>query len=202
MGLETECRATWGRKASAGKARLEEKELAFSGAFSLRIPLGEVKRAEARGGRLEVEWSQGSAAFVLGPAAEKWALKIRYPRSRLDKLGVKPGSRVSVLGLRDAAFLDELRERTREVSAGRLAKGADLVFLAVEEPAGLARLGPLRDAIQKTGAVWVLWPKGQKALREDHVRTAAREAGLVDVKVVSFSERLSGLKLVIPVAER
>ncbi len=34
------------------------------------------------------------------------------------------------------------------------------------------------------------------------IRAAAIEHGLVDVKVVAFSERLSGLKLVIPLARR
>ena len=32
--------------------------------------------------------------------------------------------------------------------------------------------------------------------------TASKQAGLVDVKVVSFSDRLSGLKLMIPVVRR
>ena len=91
MGLEAECRATWGRKAGTGKARLEEKEIAFRGSFSLRIPLAEVQGVEARAGRLEVVWAGGRACLELGSSAENWALKIRYPRSRLDKLGVKPG---------------------------------------------------------------------------------------------------------------
>jgi hypothetical protein len=34
------------------------------------------------------------------------------------------------------------------------------------------------------------------------VRAAGPAAGLVDVKVVSFSDSLSGLKMVIPVAQR
>jgi hypothetical protein len=34
------------------------------------------------------------------------------------------------------------------------------------------------------------------------IRAAALEHGLVDVKVMAFSERLSALKLVIPVARR
>jgi hypothetical protein len=203
MGLEAECRVTWGRKAGTGKVRLEEKELDFRGGFSLRIPLAEVKRVEARAGRLEVEWAGGSARFGLGAAAaEKWASKIRYPRSRLDKLGVKPGSRVSVLGLADPAFLDELQQRTPEVVVGRARMGSDLVFLALDEGSGLARLGALRRSIQESGAIWVLWPKGRKSLREDDLRAAAGGAGLVDVKVVSFSNALSGLKLVIPVAQR
>jgi hypothetical protein len=39
-------------------------------------------------------------------------------------------------------------------------------------------------------------------LREDDVRTAGPSAGLVDVKVVSFSDTLSGLKMMIPRALR
>ena len=37
---------------------------------------------------------------------------------------------------------------------------------------------------------------------EDDVRAAAFEADLVDVKVIAFSETLSALKLVIPLAKR
>ena len=201
MGLEADCRATWGRKASAGKARLEEKELAFRGAFTLKIPLDQVRRAEARAGRLEVEWAEDAAAFEIGEASEKWALRIRHPRGRLDKLGVKPDSRVSVLKVPDRSFLLELKERTAGVSS-RLVSRSDLVFTAVGQRKDLARLRSLREAIRRNGAVWVLWPKGRKELREDDVRAAALQAGLVDVKVVSFSDTLSGLKLVIPVAER
>ena len=46
--------------------------------------------------------------------------------------------------------------------------------------------------------IWAVWPKGRKKLREDDVRGYALAQGLVDVKVVSFSETLSGLKLMIP----
>ena len=48
----------------------------------------------------------------------------------------------------------------------------------------------------------MIWPKGQKAFREDDVRAAGPGARLVDVKVVSVSERLSGLKMMVPVALR
>jgi hypothetical protein len=66
----------------------------------------------------------------------------------------------------------------------------------------LDKLTALRDSITQDGAIWVVWPKGQKSLREDDVRRAAKAQGLVDVKVMSFSDTLSGLKLVIPVAQR
>jgi hypothetical protein len=201
MGLEAECTVRFGGKASRGKARFEEKEIVFRGDFRLVIPLAEVKSAEASAGTLAIESRAGTARFELGPAAEKWASKIRSPRGRLDKLGVKPGSRVRVSGLDDGAFRRELEERGAQVLA-RTAPGTDLVFLRVEKSAGLGGLEALKKAIAPAGAVWVLWPKGRKELREDDVRAAALAAGLVDVKVVSFSESLSALKLVIPLARR
>jgi hypothetical protein len=50
--------------------------------------------------------------------------------------------------------------------------------------------------------IWAIWPKGQKHIKEDMIRAAALEQDLVDVKVIAFSEALSGLKLVIPLARR
>jgi hypothetical protein len=72
----------------------------------------------------------------------------------------------------------------------------------VEDAAPLERLATLQRSIRRDGAIWALWPKGQRHITEDVVRGAALEHGLVDIKVVAFSERLSGLKLVIPVARR
>ena len=68
--------------------------------------------------------------------------------------------------------------------------------------ADLDRLTTYREAIAEDGAIWVVWIKGQKSLTETHVRDAAKAQGLVDVKVMSFSDQLSALKLVIPRAQR
>ena len=123
-------------------------------------------------------------------------------RSRLDKLGVKPDMRVALIGLDDAAFLRELGTRTQAVSSGRAAKGTEMVLFAVDGPAPLKRLTTLRAAIAPDGAIWVIWPKGQAHIKEDMVRGAALAQGLVDIKVMAFSDTLSGLKLVIPKAQR
>jgi hypothetical protein len=72
----------------------------------------------------------------------------------------------------------------------------------MQDRASLPRLKELRPSLQPAGAIWVLWPKGRKEFREDDIRAFGPEAGLVDVKVVAFSETLSGLKMVIPVAQR
>jgi len=126
---------------------------------------------------------------------------VRYPRSRIDKLGVKPGSRVAVLGVDDPSFLDELAERGAEVSS-RARPGLDMVFVAMSAPADLKHLVKLRHVIRPAGAVWVIWPKGRREFREDDVRAFGPQAELVDVKVMAFSETLSALKMVIPLAKR
>jgi hypothetical protein len=202
MGLEATCAVRFGRQASDGKAQLEATELLFRGDFRLRIPFKEIASVEAKKGTLVVVWPEGRATFAIGKDAEKWALKVRYPRSLLDKLGVKAGSRVAVVGSFPGDFLKELAGRTADVARGKPRKDTDLVFVAMGGPGDLAHLRGLRDSIQPAGGIWVVWPKGQKVFREDHVRAAGPAAGLVDVKVVSFSDSLSGLKMVIPVAQR
>jgi len=122
-------------------------------------------------------------------------------RSRLDKLGVKPGMRICVLRLDDSEFLRELKSRTAAIST-RAGRSTDMVFLRVHRKGELRRLGTLQRSIKRNGAIWVLWAKGQSELKAGDVRKAALESGLVDIKVAAFSEELSGLKLVIPVARR
>jgi len=122
-------------------------------------------------------------------------------RPLLDKLGVKPGLKVSVLGLDEPSFLQRLQDRSVDVST-RVRKGSDLIFFYMDDRANLPRLTELRRSLQPAGAIWLLWPKGRREFREDDIRAYGPEAGLVDVKVVAFSAALSGLKMVIPVVQR
>ena len=202
MGLEATCEGKFGTNVGTGKAHLDAAELTFRGDFRFRIPLSAVKSAEARKGALTVVFPEGTAVLTLGKDAEKWALKIRYPRGRLDKLGIKPGARVAVIGVEDAAFAKELATRTDDLSSGKPKKETDLVVIGLSKTTELPRLKALRAAIKSNGAIWVVWPKGRKEFREDDVRAYGPTAGLVDVKVMSFSDTLSGLKMVIPLKDR
>lgn len=127
---------------------------------------------------------------------------VRYPRSRIEKLGVKEGDRVGMVAFQDAAFERELAGRGATLVKGGLGANLPMIVCAFRETDELDRLEQLKTAIAPNGCVWALWPKGRKELREDHVRAAALAAGLVDVKVMAFSDVLSGLKLVIPKAAR
>jgi hypothetical protein len=83
----------------------------------------------------------------------------------------------------------------------------DLVHLFVSEAEGLgAALAEARKRIVPNGMVWVSWPKKAAKVATDvteHVvRGAALAAGLVDIKVCAVDATWSGLKLVIPRADR
>ena len=123
-------------------------------------------------------------------------------KSRIDKLGVKDGHDVLVLGIEDdIAFMTELRERgARTRTSGR--RPADVIFAAFRHRDDLRRLAPLVPRLQPDGMLWTLRPKGSKDLTEQEMMRAGQTAGLVDVKVVSFSETLTAEKFVVPVARR
>jgi hypothetical protein len=128
--------------------------------------------------------------------------EIASTRSLLDKLGVKPGSTVVVLGLKDEAFLRQLIERGADVTVGRRRKAADLVFYLSERPGDLAKLSALEGDIVRNGAVWVVSPRGRPEVADIVVIAAGVAAGLVDNKVVRFSDTHTALRFVVPLARR
>jgi hypothetical protein len=135
-----------------------------------------------------------------------------YSTPLLDKLGIRPGMRVAIVGSledededvsADGPFRERLAARTSDVTVGRPLPDSDVVLLAADTTAVLAGLADLRTRIRPGGAIWVVSRKGRAAtLRDVEVIAAAREHGLVDNKVVAFSARRTALRLVIPVALR
>ena len=202
MGEERRCTVEFGGRASEGTALLETDEVIFRGDFRLAIPLAEIGSVEAQDGLLTLRWRDASATFDLGSRASAWAEKIRNPRTLADKLGVKAGSRVAVLGIEDERFRALLAERGAELADGEPEARSDLVFLGAAKPEDLDRLTELRSFLTPNGAIWVVAPKGRRELREADVLAAGKEAGLVDTKVVRFSETHTAHKFVIPVAKR
>jgi hypothetical protein len=131
MGDEARCTVRFGDATSKGKALLETDELRFRGDFRLVVSLRELESVEAADGKLAIRFKGGEAVFELGAKAARWAERIRNPRTRLDKLGVKPDSVVSVVALDDADFKAELGTRA-EGSATDPQSESDLVFLGAE----------------------------------------------------------------------
>jgi hypothetical protein len=126
-----------------------------------------------------------------------------YSTPLLDKLGVRPGVRVAIVGHLDAGVVASLAERTDDVTVGDPLDHTDVILLAVDTLDELAVLRSLRPHIRQAGAIWVVSRKGKAAtIRDVDVIAAARDADLVDNKVASFSDTHTALRLVIPRALR
>lgn len=173
-----------------GKALLATSELLFRGPARLKIPFKDMTNVAAADGQLIITFAEGQATFHLGKKAATWAAKILNPPSRLDKLGVKPGTRVRWIGPADKEF------KTEAAGAGAafVRTNPDLTFLSA------ATLEDLSDLNPDYAPVWVVYPKGIKQIREIDILNAGRKAGLVDIKVASFSPTKTGLKFVPPKA--
>jgi hypothetical protein len=202
MGNEVKCKARFGEEVSEGKALLETSELLFRGGFRLKIPFASIKSAKAVDGELRLQTADGLAVFELGAAAEKWRDKILHPKSRIEKLGIKPGAKVALLGKFDADFRDELKLLAGLVTRDKVAADAEAIFFAAESQKELSQVAKIAKSVKGAAELWIVYPKGQKNITENDVIAAGRKTGLKDVKVVGFSATHTALKFVIPLDKR
>ena len=191
MGKEAEVRAVFEDGEDVGRLQYEAPKLIFRGA-SRRVFEGEaLKGVRADADDLVLT---GGARFALGAkAAASWADAIANPKSRLDKLGVKPGMRVGVLHVADEALAGELA--VRDAAPVNALSGLDILFYGADSAQELARIPALIPALAEKGALWICSRKGKAATIKDvEVMAAAKAHGLVDSKVVGFSETLTALR--------
>ena len=126
-----------------------------------------------------------------------------YTTPLIDKLGIRPGMRVAIIDVDDPDIRTLIAERTTELTEGWPEPDTDVVLLGADDIPALAPLEALAGRIRPNGAIWVVTRKGKAAtLRDVEVMAAAREAGLVDHKVASFSATHTSIRLVIPLARR
>jgi len=194
MGQELDCKARWKRRTSMeGRAQLETDYLLFRGPERIKVTFGGLTSVKAAGGVLKLDFADGPIELELGTAAEKWAHKILHPPSLMDKLGVKPGLTVRLIGQFEPQFIEDIEGR-QSVTA---TKGkCDLLFFAAETSADLARIPKLKAHLKPTAALWVVYPKGVPAIKEIQVIQAGRAAEIKDVKVARFSATHTALKFV------
>lgn len=178
MGREIQCRAKSGRKWFEGKALLETNEVVFRGDLRLKIPLASLESVIARNGDLHLKWPSNAAVFEQGDEAEKWAHKILHPKSTVDKLGIKPGLRVSVLRLSDDGFLEDVRSAAEAFSDKKPLRDSDMIFFGAELASDLAGVKKLVPSLGSKGALWIVYPKGRKEITELQVLDAGRDAGV------------------------
>jgi hypothetical protein len=205
VGQEAICTLRYGKRPLEGKALLETSEVIFrpaNGGARVTIAFSTIKSAKAVDGELRLQTPEGLAIFELGAPAERWCEKILHPKTRAEKLGVKEGGSVSLIGAFDEEFLRELRGAVKNIDDGKIAAGSELIFLSADSAKELIGIGKAAKAMKAATGLWVVYPKGKKEITENDVLSAGRKAGLKDVKVVGFSRTHTALKFVVPVSER
>jgi hypothetical protein len=206
MGNEALCQAEFSGQSQTGKALLETTELIFrpsDRSKTVKIPFAAIKSVKAQNGELHLNTPNGPIRFTLGPSAEKWCHKILHPKTRSEKLGLKPGVNVSLLGSFDQEFLKELRDTKASLYKGKINAASDLIFLSTNSTKDLtSAVSKASKSIKGPTALWIVYPKGKKEITENDVFSAGRKAGLKDVKVVGFSPTHTALKFVLPLDRR
>jgi hypothetical protein len=114
-------------------------------------------------------------------------------KSRMDKIGVKGGMRVAVMGVKDPTLSAELAEKGAEPVTALA--NLDLLFYAADSAEALARVDALVPMLAEKGALWIVSTKGKTAtVKGAEVIEAAKARGLIDNKVVAFSPTHSSLR--------
>jgi hypothetical protein len=123
-------------------------------------------------------------------------------RALVDKLGIKAGARVALVGAPHGfeAALEPLPDGTRVVR--QLRKGADVAVMFATSQSELGkRWSALTSAVGPTGAVWVAWPKRTSGVATDMTENGVRDVvlptGWVDTKVCAIDDTWSGLRCVL-----
>lgn len=126
----------------------------------------------------------------------------------VKKLGMKAGSKVLFMKEPDHYFtlLGEVPSVER-LHSDAISNEIDFVHLfSTSQEELFPLLNELKDRINKSGVIWVSWPKKASKILTDlsdvNIRNYALSIGLVDVKVCAVDEVWSGLKLVIPLKNR
>ena len=203
MGNEVNCTLTQGGKSSTGRASLETTEILFrAGDVRLKIPLSSITEARAQDGELRLCTKDGQFTFELGPRAEKWREKIANPKSLIDKLGVKPGERVALIGRFPAGFNASLKKHGAQLATAEDVVVSPWIFFAAESRDDLADIKRVAKSVKGATALWIVYPKGQKHITEADVRSSGLASGLTDIKVASFSPAHTALKFVVPKSKR
>ena len=141
-------------------------------------------------------------------------MRVRAPRSAgysrrtlVEKLGIKPGQRVVVLGA-PVDFARTLGALPRGTTLTRRLSPASAMIIAFSKSHSAleAVFGRWKGALDQDGTLWVCWPKRTSRtvtdLSENDVRDVGLAGGLVDVKVCAIDEMWSGLRFVYRLKDR
>lgn len=185
MGSDREVRAVWPGGDQLAHATLEGGFIRLKGVGKFAI--AEPRRAIDADGWVVVATDRGELRLALDGDAPRWLDKILRPPSLARKLGWKPGATAAWVGGRVGGLIPDFVWVSEPP--------VDLVFYGAESR---DELEGLEDAIARwsPAALWVVYPKGVKAVTQADVFAAGLATGWVDNKVCSFSDSHTALRFV------
>jgi hypothetical protein len=196
MGTVAEGTLTVGGQKVNVKADFASDHVTFSGGRRGEVKYTKIEVLGTAKGRLRLRVDDAVMEFPLGDKVDRVAAKIRRPPSLLDKLGVKPGLAVATEGIQDAT----LRHALKEVPLAR-AGPVDVLLAGVSSVEELEAIPDWLRRVAPDGALWVVYPKARREIREADVLAAGRSFGLKDTKVARVSETRTALRFVRPADE-
>ncbi len=124
------------------------------------------------------------------------------------KLGIKTGHRV-FLGRANENLIARVSEVVEPVLGDDVPPGSewDVLVILLDSVERLEALLPTAArALEKTGGLWLGWPKKSSGVQTDLTETIIRDTGLatglVDNKICAIDETWSGLRFVTRVKDR
>jgi hypothetical protein len=193
LGKEATVKAQLADGPDEGRLQYEALKLVFKGRERHVWDAKALKGVKADGG--DVVLKDGSRFTLDAKRAALWVDAIVNPKGRIDKIGVKAGMRAAVMGVADPELSAELK--AKGAAPVTELKDLDLLFYAADSERELARIEGLVPLLSEKGALWVVSRKGKAATVKDvEVMAAAKAHGLVDNKVVAFSDTLTALRFV------
>ena len=123
------------------------------------------------------------------------------------KLGIKAAYRIHAINP-PADYWDLLGELPPDARAAEKdERDLEIVhFFANTVADAIVAFEAGRERIASNGMIWASWPKKASGVASEldgnRVRALGLERGLVDIKVCAVDDTWSGLKFVIPVADR
>jgi hypothetical protein len=197
MAMESACRLQMGKDRYDGKVRMEADHIDFSGNTKFRFRLTEITQPRQEETAILFGFHGYTVKIDLSnlKTTEQWIDYILHPQSLAEKLGVKDGHTIRVMNIEDNSLLSSLHGKKTKLVSNSEAR-CDMVMLGVERASELRQLEGLSENLRPDGAIWVVLPKSVRTVTKQNVFAAAREAGLVHVEIVDFSETQAAHKIV------
>lgn len=192
MGREVKSLVTHGGASVEARAHLDGEMVTIGVPVRAKLRISGLKAVvDAEGVVLQT----GREVYRIAMSAKEaaaWVKAIENPPSLAEKLGLKAGVTVAVIG-EVPGEIEALAEGAARYAAPP-ARIAAMVTLAAVKALDVKALTKIARALPEKGAVWLVYEKG--VMKGDALIFAAREAGLKDTKVARISETHTGLRFI------